>query len=195
MQDIPIENEELKEILVGFSKSTEQLNETINDLVKVIIIKDSPSIEKEEVVLREIIENVFNQLSFLINSNNPIINLEFNDAPTLITNKSYFESIILNLMTNSLKYKDKERQLKITISSSIVNGCTHINFSDNGIGIDLDRNKDKIFGLYQRFHDYPDSKGLGLYLVKSQVESMGGKITVESEINKGTSYTIVFKNT
>ena len=66
-------------------------------------------------------------------------------------------------------------------------------FKDNGIGIDLERNGDKIFGLYQRFHNHPDSKGLGLYLVKSQVESMGGTINVESEVDKGTTFTITFK--
>ena len=67
-------------------------------------------------------------------------------------------------------------------------------FKDNGMGIDLERNRDKIFGLYQRFHNHPDSKGLGLYLVKSQVESLGGSISVESEVDKGTTFTITFKN-
>ena len=65
-------------------------------------------------------------------------------------------------------------------------------FKDNGIGIDLARNKDKVFGLYQRFHNYPDSKGLGLYLVKSQVESMGGSISLESKVDKGTTFTLSF---
>jgi len=69
-----------------------------------------------------------------------------------------------------------------------------LSFKDNGIGIDMERNKNKIFGLYQRFHNHPDSKGLGLYLVKSQVESMNGSIDVESEVGKGTTFTITFKN-
>ena len=97
-------------------------------------------------------------------------------------------------MTNSLRYFDPKKQLKITISSKKTDLETVILFKDNGIGIDMDRNKDKIFGLYQRFHDYPDSKGLGLYLVKSQVESMGGKISVESQVGVGTTFTITFKN-
>jgi signal transduction histidine kinase len=67
-------------------------------------------------------------------------------------------------------------------------------FKDNGIGIDLERNKDKVFGLYQRFHDYPEGKGLGLYLVKSQVETMGGTISIESAVNIGTTFTLTFKN-
>ena len=97
-------------------------------------------------------------------------------------------------MTNSLKYNDETRILKITISSKIIDDKVLIVFKDNGIGIDLERNRDKVFGLYQRFHNYPDSKGLGLYLVKSQVETMGGAISIDSEVNKGTTFTLTFKN-
>jgi signal transduction histidine kinase len=75
----------------------------------------------------------------------------------------------------------------------VVGNTLVLTFKDNGIGIDLKRNADKIFGLYQRFHDYPDSKGLGLYLVKSQVEAMGGTISVQSEVDKGTLFTLTFK--
>ncbi len=194
VEDIPIENLELKEIINGFSKSTNQLNETINDLVNVIIIKDSPSIQKENIVIKDIFENVFNQLSFLIRLKKPIIKMNLDEKETINLNKSYIESILLNLMTNSLRYFDPKKQLKIQIASKKTDNETILTFKDNGIGIDLERNKDKIFGLYQRFHDYPDSKGLGLYLVKSQVESMGGKISVESHVGEGTTFTITFKN-
>ena len=193
-EDIPIENPELKEILAGFSKSTHLLNETINDLVKVIIIKDNPSMQKEEVSLKEVFENVFSQLSFQIELHKPIIKLKFEKVPLLITNKAYIESILLNLLTNSIKYKSENRKLKISIFAEQIDHQIMLTFRDNGIGIDLERNREKIFGLYQRFHNYPDSKGLGLYLVKSQVETMGGTISIESEVNKGTTFTITFKN-
>jgi len=193
-EDIPIENEELQEILAGFTKSTHLLNETINDLVKVIIIKDNPSMQKEEVSLKEVFENVFSQLSFQIELHKPIIKLKFDKLPQLIINKAYIESILLNLLTNSIKYKSENRKLKIAITAEQVDNKAIITFKDNGIGIDLERNRDKVFGLYQRFHNYPDSKGLGLYLVKSQVETMGGTIAIDSEVNKGTTFTITFKN-
>jgi PAS domain S-box-containing protein len=194
MEDIPVENEELKEILNGFSKSTHLLNETINDLVKVVIIKDNPSIQKEEVLIQDVFENVFNQLSFLISLHKPIIKIELAKVSILNINKAYLESILLNLLTNAIKYRSPSRQLKIFVSSKEVSNNITLVFKDNGIGIDLKRNADKIFGLYQRFHNYPDSKGLGLYLVKSQVETMGGTITVQSEVNKGTTFTLTFKN-
>ncbi|WP_309613374.1 PAS domain-containing protein [Flavobacterium sp.] len=193
IEDITIEDPELKEIINGFSKSTHLLNETINDLVKVIIIKDNPSIQKEKVLIKDVFENVFNQLSFLISVNKPILKIDLEDVTILDINKSYLESIFLNLLTNAIKYRDPNRQLRVTIATNVVDDNLIITFKDNGIGIDLEKNMDKIFGLYQRFHNYPDSKGLGLYLVKSQVESMGGTISVASTVGKGTTFTIVFK--
>lgn len=193
IEDIPIDNPELKEILNGFSKSTHLLNETINDLMKVIIIKDNPSIEKEEVLIKDVFENVFNQLSVLISLHKPILKIELEKVTILNVNKSYLESILLNLFTNAIKYRSPKRILRVFVSSKEVGDEIVLIFKDNGIGIDLERNRDKIFGLYQRFHNYSDSKGLGLYLVKSQVESMGGTISIDSEVDKGTTFTITFK--
>lgn len=193
IEDIPIENEELKEILIGFKKSTHLLNETINDLAKVIIIRDNLSIKNEEILIKNTFQNVFNQLNFQIESHKPELIIDFGNVTTIQTNKVYFESIILNLLTNAFKYRSKDRKLVIEITSTKINNTIIIKLKDNGIGIDLKRNKDKIFGLYQRFHNYPDSKGLGLYLVKSQIESMGGAISIESEVNKGTTFTLTFK--
>lgn len=192
LKEIPIENEELKEILNGFSSSTKMLNETITDLVKVIVIKDSPSVAKENLIINEIVENTLSQLKNIITLNKPEIEIRTEEAPIIYANKTYFESILLNLFTNAIKYHSKDRQLKILIVSKEINDKIILTFKDNGIGIDLNRNREKVFGLYQRFHNYPDSKGLGLYLVKSQVESMGGKITIESKVNKGTEFTITF---
>lgn len=194
IEDIPIENDDLKEIIDGFANSTYMLNETINDLAKVIIIKDSPGFKKEKILVKDVFESVFNQVGYLVNTIKPILKIDLNESYILNSNKSYLESIFLNLMTNALKYKSSKRQLKINVSSTIEEDEVVIYFADNGMGIDMDRNKDKIFGLYQRFHNLPDSKGLGLYLVKSQVEAMNGTITIESEVDKGTTFIIKFKN-
>ena len=194
IEDIEIEDSELKEIIDGFNKSTHLLNETIEDLTKVMIIKDNIAIETENISLKDIFENVFNQLTTQIELSKPILKLDIDHVNLLNTNKAYLESILLNLLTNSLKYRANNRVLRITIAAHQVDDTIQLSFKDNGIGIDLVKNKDKIFGLYQRFHDYPDSKGLGLYLVKSQVEAMKGTISIESQVNKGTTITITFKN-
>lgn len=193
IEDTEIQDPELREIIGGFSKSAHLLNETVNDLVKIIVIKDSTSIEREQVKIVDIFENVFNQLSFMINDAKPNLKIALDKCPELYINKSYLESILLNLTTNSIKYRDPERPLKISISSKHEGNTAVLTFKDNGMGIDLKRHGEKIFGLYQRFHSHADSKGLGLYLVKSQVEAMGGTITLDSEVNKGTTFTLKFK--
>ncbi|MFM7853276.1 MAG: ATP-binding protein, partial [Flammeovirgaceae bacterium] len=71
---------------------------------------------------------------------------------------------------------------------------THITVKDTGIGIDMRYAKDKIFTMYQHFHPEINGKGFGLFLVRSQIEAMNGRITVESEVGKGTTFNIVFKN-
>ncbi|MCG9792404.1 PAS domain-containing sensor histidine kinase [Flavobacterium algicola] len=193
--DIVIEDNELREILYGFKKSTQLLNETIDDLTKVMIIKDNTSsVEKEPVFIKDVYESITNQLAFEINKQKPILVLDFNNATSLLINKSYIESIVLNLFSNALKFRSDKRELKITIIADQINDLFTLTFKDNGIGIDMNRNHDKIFGLYQRFHNYADSKGFGLYLVKSQVEAMGGTISINSEVDRGTTFTLIFKN-
>ena len=192
-EDIEIDNTELKLIIDGFSKSTYLLNETISDLGKVVIIRDNPSINKQDIILLDSIENVFNQIDILIKNTKPIININVKKNQLVFSNKAYLESILLNLITNSIKYKSEKRQLIIDIDYEEEATSVNLIFRDNGLGIDLEKYKDKIFGLYQKFHNYADSKGLGLYLVKSQIESMGGKIEIESQVDKGTKFIIYFK--
>ncbi|AWI25945.1 PAS domain-containing sensor histidine kinase [Flavobacterium pallidum] len=192
LEEIPLENEELQQIMEGFSKSTYLLNETISDLGKVVIIRDNPSIEKQHIPIRESIENVMDQINIMITANN--LNVDYDITATdVYSNKSYFESIMLNLLTNAIKYKSESRALRIHISVTEDADYTILRFSDNGIGINLEKFRDKVFGLYQRFHNYPDSKGLGLYLVKSQIESMGGEISIESKVDEGTTFVIKFR--
>lgn len=192
-ESIPIENEELKLILNGLSTSTHLLDETISDLNKVLLIKENAAIEKQEISLFQTLKKVFNNINVLISENKPKFNLEIPKDETIFVNKVYFESILLNLLTNAIKYKSKERPLEINISSNEEKGITTIVFQDNGIGIDLELYGDKVFGLYQKFHNYSDSKGMGLYIVKSHVESMGGSIAIKSKVNVGTKFILKFK--
>lgn len=193
VEDIEIEDLELKEIIHGFSQSTHLLNDTINDLTRVMLIKDKPAIQREEVVLKDVFKKIY-KITTATEGQKPLVVLDTEQAPVLYINKPYIESILQNLLSNSIKYRSTDKELKISIKSFHSNNSTYIVFEDNGIGIDLKRNKDKIFGLYQKFHNQPNSKGLGLYLVKSQVEAMEGSINVTSTVNIGTTFTITFKN-
>ncbi|WP_333667277.1 ATP-binding protein, partial [Flavobacterium sp.] len=108
--------------------------------------------------------------------------------------KAYLESILLNLITNAIKYANPDRLPVISITTQKSNDTTQLVFSDNGRGFDIGKVKDKIFGLNQKFHDNSDSNGIGLYLVYNHIIDMGGTVEVKSEIDKGTTFTITFRN-
>ncbi|MGB7843579.1 MAG: ATP-binding protein, partial [Salinimicrobium sp.] len=119
---------------------------------------------------------------------------DFSALPEITSVKSYLHSIFYNIISNSIKYRQALKQPVIKISSKIDDDQVVFIFEDNGLGMDLDKKADQIFGLYKRFHNHVEGKGMGLFMVKTQVESLGGKITVESEQNKGSRFIIKFKN-
>jgi signal transduction histidine kinase len=106
---------------------------------------------------------------------------------------AYLESILLNFVTNGIKYQSNERASFIKLHTTIENNYVIVHVEDNGIGIDLKKNRDKLFGMYKTFHSNKDARGIGLFISKNQVEAMNGKIEVESEVNVGTTFKIYFK--
>jgi PAS domain-containing protein len=106
---------------------------------------------------------------------------------------AYLESIMLNLVTNAIKYSDPNKEAKIIFTTEANNDFVVLNVKDNGLGIDLVKHKDSIFGLYKTFHKNYDARGVGLYLTKNQIENMGGKIEVESTLDFGTTFKVYFK--
>ncbi|MCW3123444.1 MAG: hypothetical protein JWQ38_2936 [Flavipsychrobacter sp.] len=104
----------------------------------------------------------------------------------------YLESILYNLISNAMKYARKDVPADIAIVTYKEEGRTVLKVKDNGIGIDLNRFGDKLFKLYETFHKGYDSRGIGLYMTKAQIESLGGTITVKSKVNEGTEFTVTF---
>jgi signal transduction histidine kinase len=181
-------------LLKNFEECTLQLNDTVNDLINVLIIKNNVNAKKEKLDIRKIFERVASSVQTTIDNNAIKICADFNDTHEIYFNRTYLESILLNLLTNAVKYSSPKRQPQVKVYTRKVDESVKLYFSDNGLGIDLSRYKDRIFGLYQRFHDHADSKGLGLYIVNSQIRAMGGEIEVESEVDKGTTFIITLKN-
>lgn len=181
-------------LLKNFEECTLQLNDTVNDLINVLIIKNNVNAKKETLDMQEIFKRVFNSIQTTIDRSDVQLEVDFSEANEVQFNRTYLESILLNLLTNAVKYSSPKRQPVIKIYTKNAPEGVKLFFSDNGLGIDLKRYKDRIFGLYQRFHDHADSKGLGLYIVNSQIRVMGGEIDIESEVDKGTTFIITFKN-
>ena len=107
--------------------------------------------------------------------------------------RSYVQSILFNLLSNALKYRSPDRILRVQVQTRREDGYVLLSVTDNGMGIDLEKHGPKLFGLYRRFHTHVEGKGLGLHLIKTQIESLGGNVTVASKAGEGTTFNIYFK--
>jgi len=119
---------------------------------------------------------------------------DFSQVPTINTVKPYLDSILYNLVSNAIKYRHPDRKPIIEIRTTKNKNEICLSVADNGLGIDTAQSKNKLFTLYSRFHSHVEVKGMGLYLVKTQLTAMGGRIEIESEVGKGTTFNAFFKD-
>lgn len=181
--------------LVGLlGRATDQLkaklDNYIDDLGKSHLVK----VKIESVDFEKCLNEVLGSIGHLIEASGAIIEVDFTEAQGVLFNREYLESMLLNLISNAIKYARPTVRPEISIRSKMEDGQVLISVQDNGLGFDLDRVEDKIFGLHQTFHGNPDSKGIGLHLVYTHISSLGGAISVESEVNKGTKFIIAFSD-
>lgn len=169
------------------------LMEVFDELVESIQVKQDTEIVSEELDLEESTKKVLIGFKAQIEKYQAEVRFHFAEAGQIHFPRKYLDSILTNLISNALKYRSPERDPKIEIRSSKQNGGVLLTVSDNGLGIDLEMHKDKIFKIRKTFHDHPDARGFGLFMVKTQVEAMGGSIWVESEPDKGSTFYIQFK--
>ena len=167
-----------------------QLNGTLNDLIEIVASKSGDTIHSESLNLQNELSIVLNSIEKQVKESGAQLTTDFSECPELFFPKRYLSSILINLLTNAIKYKSEDRKLEIKLWTESDSNYTRLYFSDNGIGINLDKFGNKIFGLYQRFHTKIEGKGLGLYIIKSQIEAMDGKIEVKSTPNQGTTFCI-----
>ncbi len=148
--------------------------------------------ERKMVRFSDALDVVISSISSLINRESANIISDFKALKEIEYIPEYLESILLNLITNAIRYKQPGRKPVIFIQTYFANEHPHMEVSDNGMGIDLDQYGDKMFGMYKTFHRNPDAKGIGLFITKNQVETMGGSISVTSTVKIGTTFKIKF---
>ena len=179
-------DENLTFLLEKLDVVSNDLMETINDLAEVVKIKNEGSKELSSVNLNKVMEKVQESLSQVIKGKEAKIHVNFNGTNEIYAPKTYIESIFLNLTSNALKYSKDDVHPIIEVEGYEKAGKFCISFKDNGLGIDLKKHGSKIFGLRKTFHRNKDSRGVGLFLTKAQIEAMGGEIDISSEPNVGT---------
>ena len=182
--------EEVKEIVVKMSESANILDTIIKDLNKILQVGNQLSENKEDVDLNVLVEDIKISIANIFENQNVVLETDFTSIQSLSTVRVYMHSIFYNLIYNSIKYKQKDIDPVISIKSKLTENGVQLLFKDNGIGIDMEKHGENVFGLYRRFHPEIKGKGIGLYMVKSQVEALGGTIHIQSEVNKGTEFKI-----
>jgi len=167
------------------------LNKTLDDLNDAIKIRES-KVTAEVLSIAEITNDVVAIMESEIMRSNVSLEKDFGEK-TILFPKLYMESILMNLLSNAIKYKKEDEDLHISLKTyKNGNGQTVLECKDNGLGINLELHGQKIFGLYKTFHNHKNAHGVGLFLVKTQVESQGGLISVESAEGKGSTFRIIF---
>ncbi len=188
---LDLNDSECEEIKLALHTAITSLDNTIIDLNHILEVSSKANERSEKVSFRAFIADITLSLKHLIESERAVISYHFNEIEEMAGIKSYLYSIFYNLILNGIKYRRPGIDPIITVSACKTDTGTTIRFKDNGKGIE-EKNLKNLFGLYKRFDTNIEGKGMGLFMVKMQVESMGGTISVESELEKGSSFIIEF---
>lgn len=173
-------------------QSVDNLDESIRNLNEVVTIQSQVDLSRKSIYLNELLDKTLLNLSQSIKKAGSVIHNRVPEHFYVKSNSAYIESIFLNLISNAVKYRSPDRKSEITILAEKQNDGWTVEISDNGLGIDMEKYRQLIFGMYKTFHRNKDAKGLGLFITKNQVEALGGTIELESELNKGTTVRIKF---
>ena len=178
--------------LTNLRQSMVQADDVLKDLNLVLSIRDKKDmLALEPLALKEVCEQAINNLEEALHDCGGRVALDVEDKLMTRGNRAYLYSIFYNLLSNSIKYRSEERTLQVDIRCFTgAHGGPTITFTDNGSGFDMFKAGSDVFQLYKRFHTNQRGRGIGLFLVKTHVEAMGGKIEVTSEVNFGTRFTI-----
>lgn len=182
------------EMLSHLRTVSDDLNDTIANLTQLVAIQSDLNIDVKPLQLNRYVKKIIGIISTCNDASKVTIINSVSDDAVIHFNPAYLESVLLNFTTNAVKYSHPERHPIIEFSFSIENGSKVLSVADNGLGIDLDRHGEMLFGLYKTFHKHQDAQGIGLYITKNQIEAMKGKVTVNSKVGEGTVFKIIFND-
>jgi PAS domain S-box-containing protein len=185
--------DEYKAIFNKLKTASGNLQETLNDLMGALAIKKDNQVERVRLSFREVFTRIKQDLAGEIIRCDAILSYDFSGCPEIEYPKTYLESIFLNLLSNALKYRSPVRTLRVEVKTFRQDGKEVLTVKDNGLGIDLVRHREKLFNLRQTFHEHSDARGVGLFLTRTQIEAMGGRISATSDVDRGSTFTVYFR--
>jgi signal transduction histidine kinase len=179
-------------IIEKLDSTTKNLHNTLKDLIQVVSSK-SVGIDTQDLDIEKVFNEVKESISESITSTETTIYTHF-EVKEIYYSHKVLNSILINLLTNAIKYRRHDIPAIVEVSTRPKNDCIELRVSDNGMGINLKKHGDKLFGLFQRFNSNIEGSGIGLHIVKKQIETLGGEIKVESTVNVGTTFYIYIKS-
>lgn len=182
------------EIFPLMEQAVSHLGETVENLNEVASINIKKDLKKEPLNLLQSFDKISASIAALIIESKTKLCVDISKDIYIEAVPAYLDSILLNFLTNAIKYKKQNEAPKVELEAKIEKDYVILKIQDHGLGIDLEKYGDKLFGMYKTFHKHEDSRGIGLFITKNQVEAIGGKIEVESEVNVGTTFYIHLKN-
>ena len=188
------DEESNKEMLVSLRTVSNDLNDTIANLTQLVQIQSNSNIPIQSLNLNHYLVKTVDLIKHLKNYHEVTIINDIHPEACVDFNPAYLESVLLNFTTNAIKYSDISRPIEIKYSYALEDGKKTLSISDNGLGIDLDKYGSYLFGMYKTFHKHEEARGLGLHITKNQIESMGGTVSVTSEVGVGTTFKILFND-
>jgi PAS domain S-box-containing protein len=184
------EQEVRQQFVEGLVSSSANLDATLRHLNELLNIQSRVNIHNESISLLEVINRTIQAIALDVKANEVQFQLHVDEKFNLLTDRAYLDSIVLNLLSNAIKYRKPQERPEITIKTSEDQRLKWFSVSDNGLGIDLNKYGDRIFGMFKTFHGNRDARGIGLFITRNQIEALGGKIEVESKPGIGTTFTV-----
>ncbi len=169
-----------------------RLDDTLHNLNEVVSIQTDINLLVEPLNLTHYLERAKEILKVAFESKDALIVQNIDPNLEVLYNPAYLESVLLNILSNAIKYSHPDRPPRIELSAVYSDKQLVLHIQDNGMGIDMEKHGDKVFGMYKTFHSNADARGIGLFITKNQIEAMGGSISVESVPNEGTCFSIHF---
>ena len=191
LRDYYCKDEKIKEILNMILSSIQRFRGTIGDLTEITKLQRLSELESSEMDIPEIIEEVKLDLQQQILEADAELQLCVEGGRKVVFSRKNLKSIVYNLLSNAIKYRSDDHKLKIEITLIEEEHFLVLSVKDNGLGMNL-KDKNKIFGMFQRMHSHVEGTGIGLYIVKKIIDTAGGSISVESQAGKGSTFTVYF---
>jgi len=189
------QTDDSKFIVSKITDEANRLDSVVKDLNVIVSVRNVEKEKRESLSFDHEFSLVTQVLKREIQDSKAMIETDFGQLKEIFTVKSYLYSVLYNLLSNSIKYRDLSKPLSIRMKTFEIGQYACLSVKDNGLGIDLKKNREKIFGMYKRFHsENIPGKGVGLHFIKSYAEALGGKVEIDSQIHEGTELKVYFLN-